>query len=73
MTGASESEPRHGGTLWALSLDGALPPAVTPRVAATYRRVAGGAAPLLAQAMGLDGPAPVLERFASGKRCCSAW
>jgi GNAT superfamily N-acetyltransferase len=72
MTFASESEPRHGGTLWALSLNGALPPAVTPRVAATYRRVAAESAPLLARAMGLDGPAPVLERFADGKRCYAA-
>ena len=69
MALASEAEPRHMGTFWVLPLTETAPAAVAPRVPATFERVGPEAAASLAQAMGLEDPAPVLERLATGRRC----
>ena len=69
MALASEAEPRHMGTFWVLPLTESAPAAVAPRVPATFEQVGPEAAASLAQAMGLEDPAPVLERFATGRRC----
>ena len=69
MALASEAEPRHMGTFWVLPLTGPAPAAAAPRVPATFEQVGPEAADSLAQAMGLEVPAPVLERFATGRRC----
>jgi ribosomal protein S18 acetylase RimI-like enzyme len=73
MASASEIDPQPIGTFWALSLEGTLPDAPRPRLAAQFARVDAEAAPLLARAMGLDDPAPVLQRFARQCRCYGAW
>lgn len=59
----------HQGTFWIVNLDGPTLASVAPRLAATFQRVGSETAPLLAQAMGLDDPALVLQRFATGRRC----
>jgi GNAT superfamily N-acetyltransferase len=69
MALASEIGPQHLGTLWVLDLGEPLLVGPVPRVAVIYQRVGPEAAPLLAQAMSLDGPAEVLRRFAAGKHC----
>jgi GNAT superfamily N-acetyltransferase len=69
MVLASEIGPQHLGTLWVLDLGEPLLVGPVPRVAVIYQRVGPEAAPLLAQAMSLDGPAEVLRRFAAGKYC----
>jgi GNAT superfamily N-acetyltransferase len=69
MTPASEIGPQHLGTLWVLNLDELSLVGPVPRVAVTFQRAGPEVAPSLAQAMGLDDPADVLQRFAAGK-CC---
>jgi GNAT superfamily N-acetyltransferase len=69
MALASEAEPRHMGTFWVLPLTESAPPAIAPRVPATFEQVGAEAAAPLAQAMSLDDAGPVLERFATGRRC----
>jgi hypothetical protein len=69
MTPASELGPRILGTLWVLNLSEPSLDGPVPRVAVTFRRAGPEAAPSLAQAMGLEDPAEVLQRFAAGKRC----
>lgn len=69
MEPASESGPRHLGTLWVLDLGEPSLVGPKPRVAVIFQRVDSEAAPLLTQAMNLDDPADVLRRFAAGKRC----
>lgn len=69
MALASETEPRHMGTFWTLPLTEAAPAAVAPRAPATFEQVGPEVAGALAQAMGMEDPAPVLERFATGRRC----
>ncbi len=69
MMSASETGPQHLGTLWVLNLDGLSLVGPVPRVAVSYQRVGPEAAPSLAQAMGFDNPAEVLQRFAAGRRC----
>ncbi len=72
MTLASQTNPRHVGTLWLLDLGECLPMPLAARVAATFRRVGAEAALSLAQAMGLDTEAAVLSRFRAGRRCYAA-
>ena len=69
MAPASEIGPQHLGTLWVLDLGEPLLVGPMPRVAVIFQRVGPEAAPLLAQAMELDDPAKVLQRFTAGKRC----
>jgi len=69
MALASEIGPQHLGTLWVLDLGEPLLFGPMPRVAVMFQRVGPEAAPLLAQAMGLEDSAEVLQRFAAGKRC----
>jgi GNAT superfamily N-acetyltransferase len=69
MALASEIGPQHLGTLWVLDLGEPLLVGPMPRVAVNFQRIGPEAAPLLAQAMGLENSAEVLRRFASGKRC----
>src|SRR5260221_11794037 len=51
------------------NLDASPLVSVAPRVATTFQQAGPKAASSLAQAMGLDDPTPVLQRFASGRRC----
>ncbi|HEX9134810.1 MAG TPA: GNAT family N-acetyltransferase [Ktedonobacteraceae bacterium] len=69
MALASEIGPQHLGTLWVLDLGEPLLIGPMPRVAVVFQRVGPEAAPLLAQAMGLEDSTEVLQRFAAGKRC----
>jgi GNAT superfamily N-acetyltransferase len=69
MALASEIGPQHLGTLWVLDLGEPLLVGPMPRVAVNFQRIGPEAAPLLAQAMGLENSVEVLRRFASGKRC----
>ena len=69
MAGTSEIGSQHLGILWVLNPGVSSLVSVTPGVAATFQRAGAEAAPSLAQAMGLDDPGVVLQRFANGKRC----
>jgi GNAT superfamily N-acetyltransferase len=69
MTSASEIGPQHLGTLWVLDLGEPSLVGPTPRVAVTYQRAGPEAALSVAQAMGLDDPTEVFQRFTAGKRC----
>ncbi len=69
MMQASETGPPPLGTFWILDLDRSSRVSLAPRVPTTFQRVGAEAAPSLAQAMGLDDPAVVLQRFARGCRC----
>lgn len=69
MTSASKAASAPVGTFWMLHLDEPLPDVGLPSVPAAFERVGPEAATLLAQAMGLTDAAPVLQRFARGRRC----
>ena len=69
MTDTSGSNVQHIGTFWILELDKPLPPAIVPRVPATLMRIDPEVAGELAHAMGLDDPAIILQRFATGRHC----
>ena len=68
----AEKDPRRAGTIWALNLDEPVP-AVSPRVAATFRRVGPDLVPTLVSTMGRDASAELLRRFETGRRCYTAW
>ena len=72
------------GALWAMDLAGsgkgsplpqqrAAPTLVLPHVAAVFGEVRRESAELLATAMGLPDPEPILRRFATGRRCFAVW
>lgn len=69
MTNPSETDVQHLGILWMLRLDGPLPGSPQPRIPVTLSRAGLGEAEELTLAMGLDDPAPVLQRFHVGSRC----
>lgn len=69
MTIPSESGAQHMGLFWLLRLDRALPAAPEPRFPATMQRAGPELVGELAAAMGLDDPAPVLQRFQQGRQC----
>jgi GNAT superfamily N-acetyltransferase len=69
MADASETGSQHMGILWMFNLDASPLVSVAPRVATTFQQAGPEAASSLAQAMGLDDPTPVLQRFASGRHC----
>lgn len=70
MTDLSGTNTQHIGTFWVLELDRPLPPAIVPRIPATFMR--NGPEEELVQAMGLDVPAIMLQRFATGRHCYAA-
>ena len=72
MTDPSGTNVQHIGTFWILELDRPLPPAVVPRVPATFMRIGPEVAGELVQAMGFDDPAIILQRFAIGRHCYAA-
>jgi len=55
-----------------LELDRPLPPAILPRIPATFMRIGPEVAGELVQAMGLDDPEIILQRFARGRHCYAA-
>ena len=61
------------GTLWAVELDRSTPSPVPSRLAAIFGEIHRGSAELLATAMDLPHPEPVLRRFTTGRRCFAAW
>src|SRR3989442_52812 len=69
MEAASEIGQQHLGTLWLLNLDESTLVSPACRVEVIFRRIGPEGAPSLAQAMGLNDTAEVLQRFAAGKRC----
>ena len=73
MMVSAENDHRRAGTIWMLDLD---EPArvVKPLVPAAFRRVGPNLAPALASTMGdRDASAELLNRFASGRHCYTAW
>jgi len=64
--------PPRFGTIWMLDLDEPVPP-VSPRVAASFRRIGTESYPALTAAMGGDPSHVALKRFASGRFCYAAW
>src|SRR5947208_1621201 len=72
MTDPSGNNVQHIGTFWILELDRPLPPAIVPRVPATFMRIGPEVAGELAQAIGLDDPAIILQRFATERHCYAA-
>lgn len=61
------------GTLWVAELDGEIASPVLPNLEAGFGEVRRESAELLAAAMGLPNPEPVVQRFAAGRRCFAAW
>ena len=72
MTYPSETGVQHVGTFWMLELDRPLPPAILPRIPATFMRIGPEVAGELVQAIRLDDPAIILQRFATGRHCYAA-
>ena len=72
MTDPSGTNVQHIGTFWILELDKPLPPAVVPRVPATFMQIGPEVVEELVQAIGLDDPAIILQRFATGRHCYAA-
>jgi GNAT superfamily N-acetyltransferase len=72
MTDPSGTNVQHIGTFWMLELDRPLPPAIVPRIPATFMRIGPEVAGELVQAMGLDDPEIILQRFATGRHCYAA-
>src|SRR5712692_6545505 len=69
MTDTSETSAQHLGILWMLELFRPLPVGPEPRIPATFLRAGPEIASELAQAMQLDDPVPVLQRFSMGRHC----
>jgi len=69
MTQSTETGAQPQGTLWMLDLDQPLPVGPVLRVPAVFVRAGLEVAQELAQAMDLDDPFVVMQRFASGKHC----
>src|SRR5258708_29332459 len=69
MTQPAEADAQPQGTFWLLDLNQPLPVGLIPRVPTTFMRVGPELAQELAQAMQLDDPSVVLQRFARGCHC----
>ena len=69
MTTPSDLDAQHVGTFWQLNLTDTLPPIVTPRVPAAFKRAGSEDIAALAQAMGLSNQADIQHRFAASKHC----
>ncbi len=69
MTQPAGADVLPQGTLWTLDLDQPLPPGLVPQVPVVFMRAGPEVAQELAQAMDLDDPALVLQRFDNGRHC----
>ncbi len=69
MTQPAEADAQPQSTLWMLDLDQPLPVGPVLRIPAVFMRVGPEGTQELAQAMDLDDPSVVLQRFASGRHC----
>ena len=69
MTQPAEADAQPQGTFWLLDLNQPLPVGLIPWVPTTFKRVGPELAQELAQAMQLDDPSVVLQRFARGCHC----
>jgi GNAT superfamily N-acetyltransferase len=72
MAQHSEIDAQHIGTFWMLKFDGPLPAGLVPRIPTNFMRLGPEMAQELAQAMELDDPAVILQRFAAGRHCYAA-
>jgi len=72
MMVSAENDSRRAGTIWTLNLDEPTP-AITPRLAAAFRRLGPESVSELANALDGDTAEEVLTRFESGRRCYTAW
>src|SRR6266566_1382930 len=72
MAQHSEINTQHIGTFWMLKLDRPLPAGLEPRIPTNFMRIGPEIAQELAQAMELDGPTVILQRFAAGRHCYAA-
>src|SRR6266498_2094616 len=68
MMVSADHDPRRAGTIWSMSLAGALP-FVMPLVPAVFCRLELQSATELANAMGANALPEVQKRFESGRRC----
>jgi predicted acetyltransferase len=68
MMVSADNDSRRSGTIWTLSLDESTP-AITPLVHATFSRVESQFAPELAESVGSNILAEILNRFETGRRC----
>ncbi len=69
MTQPAEADAQPQGTLWMLDLDQPLPVGPVLQVPVVFMRAGPEVAKELAQAMDLDDPAVVLQRFDNGRHC----
>jgi phospholipase/carboxylesterase len=69
MTQPAEADAQPQGTLWTLDLDQPLPVGPVLQVPVAFKRAGPEVAQELAQAMDLDDPAVVLQRFDNGRHC----
>ena len=69
MTLSSEAGIQHVGIFWMLKLDGPVPPGPEPGIPATFLRAGPEIAGELADAMMLDNPDVVMQRFSLGRQC----
>src|SRR6266496_6227145 len=69
MAQLSKINTQHIGTFWMLKLDRPLPAGLVPRIPTNFMRIGPEIAQELAQAMELDGPTVILQRFAAGRYC----
>ena len=72
MVQHSEIDAQHIGTIWMLKLNRPLPAGLVPCIPTNFMRVGPEIAQELAQAMELDDPALILQRFAAGRHCYAA-
>jgi hypothetical protein len=68
MMVSADHDPRRAGTIWSMSLAGAIP-ALTPLVPAVFCRVEVQSTLELAEAMGPNALPEVQKRFEGGRRC----
>ena len=66
---AARTDAQPQGTFWMLELNQPLPAGPAPNIPAVFMRADSEAAQELGQAMGLDDPSLVLQRFARGCHC----
>ena len=69
MTQRAEAEAQPQGTLWTLDLDQPLPVGPVVQVPVVFMRAGPEVAQELAQAMDLNDPAVVVQRFDNGRQC----
>jgi GNAT superfamily N-acetyltransferase len=69
MIPSPETGAQHLGILWMLELDRPVPTGLEPSIPATFLRAGAENAGELAEAMELANPAPILQRFTTGRQC----